>query len=114
MSELTCCVCGGQPSPIVAGTRWTELVSEWQLAPHEHAYRRGPMFHDPHHRRTAEPRPRGSAKKLPGSANTGADDYVVQTEFGADMWSYRNSGRFHDISINVVDYPSALAPRKQR
>jgi SAM-dependent methyltransferase len=51
----------------------------------------------------------GLPKSYHGSANTGTDDYVVQTEFGADMWTYVIRAGFATISINVVDYPSALA-----
>jgi hypothetical protein len=51
----------------------------------------------------------GLPKSYHGSANRGTDDYVVQTEFGADMWTYVIRAGFGTLSINVVDYPSALA-----
>ncbi|QIG48821.1 methyltransferase domain-containing protein [Nordella sp. HKS 07] len=44
-----------------------------------------------------------------GSAQTAADDFVVHTEFGADMWTYVMQAGFSSVRINAVDYPSALA-----
>jgi SAM-dependent methyltransferase len=51
----------------------------------------------------------GLSKSYHGSAETDADDYVVHTEFGADMWTYVLRAGFSALSINTVDYPAALA-----
>lgn len=51
----------------------------------------------------------GLPKSYHGSPDTGTDDFVVHTEFGADMWTYAIRAGFDAISINAVDYPSALA-----
>ncbi len=44
-----------------------------------------------------------------GAPTTGADDYRVQTEFGADAWTYLIQAGFEAVSLNAVDFPSALA-----
>jgi SAM-dependent methyltransferase len=51
----------------------------------------------------------GLPKSYHGAPDTGADDYVVHTEFGADMWTYVLRAGFSALSINAVDYPAALA-----
>lgn len=51
----------------------------------------------------------GLPKSYHGSSETGTDDYVVHTEFGADMWKYVLLAGFSAVSINAVDYPAALA-----
>ena len=62
------------------------------------------------HRRDGLSRSReGLPKSYHGSANTGTDDYVVQTEFGADMWTYVLRAGFSAVSITAVEYPAALA-----
>jgi SAM-dependent methyltransferase len=55
----------------------------------------------------------GLSKSYHGSAETGADDYVVHTEFGADMWTYVLRAGFSALSINAVDYRSAGAKRQE-
>ncbi len=44
-----------------------------------------------------------------GSPETKTDDFVVQTEFGADMWTYVIEAGFSSVAINAVDFPTALA-----
>jgi SAM-dependent methyltransferase len=51
----------------------------------------------------------GLSKSYHGSPETATDDYAVQTEFGADMWTYVLRAGFSALSINSVDYPAALA-----
>jgi SAM-dependent methyltransferase len=51
----------------------------------------------------------GLPKSYHGSAETGTDDFMVHTEFGADMWSYVLQAGFSSVSINTVDFPAALA-----
>jgi SAM-dependent methyltransferase len=51
----------------------------------------------------------GLPKSFHGSAETGSDDFVVQTEFGADMWTIVLQAGFSAVSVNAVDFPSALA-----
>lgn len=51
----------------------------------------------------------GLPKSYHGSPATGADDYAVQTEFGADMWTYVLRAGFSTVTINAVEYPTALA-----
>jgi SAM-dependent methyltransferase len=51
----------------------------------------------------------GLPKSLHGNSATKADDYVVQTEFGADVWTYIIEAGFTEISIHSVEYPAALA-----
>jgi SAM-dependent methyltransferase len=50
----------------------------------------------------------GLPKSYHGSEEKSADDCVVYTEFGADMWTYVLRAGFPAISINAVDYPAAL------
>ena len=51
----------------------------------------------------------GLPKSYHGSADTGSDDYAVQTEFGADMWTYVMRAGFAEVAINAVGYPAGLA-----
>jgi SAM-dependent methyltransferase len=51
----------------------------------------------------------GLSKSYHGAPETGADDYLVHTEFGADMWTYVLRAGFSALSINAVEYPAALA-----
>lgn len=56
----------------------------------------------------------GLPKSFHGSAKTGSDDYLVQTEFGADMWTYFMLAGFKSVAIDTVDFPSALALRAKK
>jgi SAM-dependent methyltransferase len=51
----------------------------------------------------------GLSKSYHGNPEMSADDHIVHTEFGADMWTYVFRAGFSAVSINAVDYPSALA-----
>lgn len=44
-----------------------------------------------------------------GSPGTGAEDYRVQTEFGADMWTWVLRAGFEAVTVTPFDYPNALA-----
>lgn len=51
----------------------------------------------------------GLSKSYHGNPEMPADDHIVHTEFGADMWTYVFRAGFSAVSINAVDYPAALA-----
>jgi SAM-dependent methyltransferase len=44
-----------------------------------------------------------------GDPATGTDDFRVQTEFGADAWTYLVQAGFEAVTLNAVDFPSAVA-----
>jgi SAM-dependent methyltransferase len=44
-----------------------------------------------------------------GTADREKNDYVVQTEFGADMWKYAIEAGFDNARIHSFEYPAALA-----
>jgi SAM-dependent methyltransferase len=51
----------------------------------------------------------GLRKSFHGSASTGADDYLVHTEFGADMWTFVIKAGFSSLMIHTVSFPDAIA-----
>lgn len=51
----------------------------------------------------------GLPKSYHGRPEDGRDDYVVHTEFGADVWTYVMEAGFRAVSICSVDYPTAIA-----
>lgn len=51
----------------------------------------------------------GLPKSFHGSPAMAPDDFVVHTEFGADMWTYIMQAGFSSVAINAVDFPCALA-----
>jgi SAM-dependent methyltransferase len=51
----------------------------------------------------------GLPKSYHGSAQTATEDFVVHTEFGADMWTYVMQAGFSSVALYAVDFPSALA-----
>jgi SAM-dependent methyltransferase len=51
----------------------------------------------------------GLPKSYHGIPTTVADDYVVKTEFGADIWAYIFEAGFTEVSIFAVDFPAATA-----
>lgn len=51
----------------------------------------------------------GLLKSYHGNSATVADDFAVQTEFGADAWTYIFEAGFTEVSIHSVEYPSAIA-----
>jgi SAM-dependent methyltransferase len=56
----------------------------------------------------------GLAKSFHGSAATGSDDYVVHTEFGADMWTFVIAAGFRSIMIHTTSFPDATAMNAQK
>jgi len=51
----------------------------------------------------------GLEKSFHGDPETSTDDFAVQTEFGADMWTMVLRAGFSAVRIHSVDFPSALA-----
>lgn len=51
----------------------------------------------------------GLPKSFHGNTATMADDFAVQTEFGADAWTYLFAAGFTELSIHSVEYPSGIA-----
>ena len=52
---------------------------------------------------------RGMPASYHGAASTGAEDYVVHTEFGADIWEFAARAGFSRIAVLTLDYPAATA-----
>lgn len=52
---------------------------------------------------------KGLAKSYHGFPETGADDWAVQTEYGADMWRHVIAAGFDAVKINTFDYPAGIA-----
>lgn len=51
----------------------------------------------------------GLPKSFHGNASTAATDWAVQTEFGADGWTYLFLAGFNAVTIHSVEYPAAIA-----
>lgn len=51
----------------------------------------------------------GLPKSYHGNVETATDDLAVQTEFGADAWTYLMEAGFSDVSIHAFGYPAATA-----
>ena len=51
----------------------------------------------------------GLPKSCHGASTTTADDFIVQTEFGADTWGYVMEAGFTEVQIHSVEYPAAVA-----
>ena len=51
----------------------------------------------------------GLAPSWHGDPTTGADDFLVHSEFGADLWTTVLSVGFTDVALNQVDYPCGIA-----
>jgi len=51
----------------------------------------------------------GLPKSYHGNPSTMADDFAVQTEFGADAWTYILEAGFTEVTIHSVEYPAAMA-----
>jgi SAM-dependent methyltransferase len=51
----------------------------------------------------------GLEKSFHGNPEIPSDDFLVHTEFGADMWTAVIKGGFSDVTINTVEFPAALA-----
>jgi SAM-dependent methyltransferase len=56
----------------------------------------------------------GLPKSYHGTSDTDRDDFLVQTEFGADVWTYAIKAGFTAVSIHAVEYPCALALAARR
>lgn len=51
----------------------------------------------------------GLKNSFHGTADQEINDYVVHTEFGADMWKYAVDAGFRHVQIHSLEYPAALA-----
>jgi len=51
----------------------------------------------------------GLPKSFHGDPSTATDDLVVQTEFGADAWTYVMEAGFNRVNIHAAGYPAATA-----
>jgi SAM-dependent methyltransferase len=51
----------------------------------------------------------GLPKSYHGNPKVDADDYLVHTEFGADMWCFPLRAGFAHVTINHRDFPAAIA-----
>jgi SAM-dependent methyltransferase len=51
----------------------------------------------------------GLPKSYHGDPAMPSDDFVVQSEFGADAWTYPLMAGFQHVSMNTVEYPAAQA-----
>ena len=56
----------------------------------------------------------GLEKSYHGDATMRNDDFVVHTEFGADMWTYVIAAGFEELTIHTVSYPDATALSARR
>ncbi|MDM0038527.1 methyltransferase domain-containing protein [Variovorax sp. J22G21] len=51
----------------------------------------------------------GLPKSFHGDAATATDDLIVQTEFGADAWTFMMEAGFRRVTTHAVQYPAATA-----
>ncbi len=51
----------------------------------------------------------GLPKSWHGNEAESGDDFLVQTEFGADAWTCLMEAGFSDVALRSVEYPDALA-----
>jgi len=51
----------------------------------------------------------GMARSFHGNPAVNADDYLVHTEFGADVWTHVMQAGFNNVTIHEVCYPVATA-----
>jgi SAM-dependent methyltransferase len=51
----------------------------------------------------------GLPKSFHGDPANRSDDYAVQTEFGADAWTYVMEAGFTEIAIHTFEYPAGIA-----
>ena len=51
----------------------------------------------------------GLPKSYHGNPLESGDDYAVQTEFGADAWTYPLQAGFSDVRLFSIEYPAAIA-----
>ncbi|CAN7468557.1 class I SAM-dependent methyltransferase [Phyllobacterium sp. LjRoot231] len=52
---------------------------------------------------------KGMKKSYHGFPDTGSDDYLVHTEYGADMWQQVIAAGFESVKIHTFDYPAGIA-----
>jgi SAM-dependent methyltransferase len=52
---------------------------------------------------------KGLKKSYHGSAGKNFDDFLVNTEFGADVWKFVLEAGFSKVTIHCLQYPSGLA-----
>jgi SAM-dependent methyltransferase len=53
----------------------------------------------------------GLARSFHGASTTNSDDFLVHTEFGADMWTFVVAAGFDAVTIHTVAFPDATAMR---
>jgi SAM-dependent methyltransferase len=53
----------------------------------------------------------GLARSFHGAPATDSDDFLVHTEFGADMWTFVMAAGFDTVTIHAVSFPDATALR---
>jgi SAM-dependent methyltransferase len=51
----------------------------------------------------------GLPSSFHGRPKTGSDDYLVHTEFGADMWTYVIEAGFSSVTLHTLSFPDAIA-----
>ncbi len=51
----------------------------------------------------------GLEKSFHGDPTVSADDFLVHTEYGADMWTAVLLAGFDSVTVTAVEYPAALA-----
>jgi SAM-dependent methyltransferase len=56
----------------------------------------------------------GLPKSYHGTPETARDDFLVHTEFGADVWTYVMKAGFDAVSMHAVEYPCAFALAARR
>lgn len=49
-----------------------------------------------------------------GNSATMAEDWAVQTEFGADAWTYVMAAGFTEVSLHSIGYPAGIAMLARR
>ncbi|MFQ5643675.1 MAG: class I SAM-dependent methyltransferase [Thiogranum sp.] len=52
---------------------------------------------------------RGLAPSFHGSEKDTQSDYLVHTEFGADVWKYALQAGFASVTLHCIEYPAGLA-----
>jgi SAM-dependent methyltransferase len=56
----------------------------------------------------------GLERSFHGHSDITSDDFLVHTEFGADMWTTVLQAGFTSVVINAVEFPAALAMSAQK
>ena len=51
----------------------------------------------------------GLPKSFHGNPKTASNDFVVQTEFGADAWTYILEAGFKELRVHAFEYPAGIA-----